>query len=94
MKSLTATALAAVLAASGARADPYQIVELQALDKVAARVSPLEVPVGKTVTFGSLEIRRRQLRRDHHDTGGLQRRKRRGDGHDEPVTLAERLDEA
>jgi hypothetical protein len=36
--------------------DPYQIVVLQALDKVAARVSKLEVPVGQTVNFGSLEI--------------------------------------
>jgi hypothetical protein len=39
-----------------AAADPYQIVVLQALDKVAARVSKLEVPVGQTVNFGSLEI--------------------------------------
>jgi len=29
---------------------------LQALDKIAARVSPLEAPVGKMVKFGSLEI--------------------------------------
>ena len=49
-------ALAAAMAASAARADPYEIVVLQALDKIAARVSPLEIPVGKTVTFGSLEI--------------------------------------
>jgi hypothetical protein len=48
--------LAAAVAATTADADPYQVVVLQALDKVAARVSPLEVPVGQTVTFGSLEI--------------------------------------
>jgi hypothetical protein len=42
--------------ATAAEADPYQITVLQALDKVSARVSPLEVPVGKTVTFGNLEI--------------------------------------
>ena len=53
--ALIVTAAAAAFAAP-AQADPYQIVVLQALDKVAARVSPLEVPVGKTVTFGSLEI--------------------------------------
>jgi hypothetical protein len=39
-----------------AEADPYQITVLQALDKVSARVSPLDVPVGQTVTFGNLEI--------------------------------------
>jgi len=49
-------ALAVAMAPSVAHADPYQIVVLQALDKIAARVSPLEVPVGQTVTFGSLEI--------------------------------------
>ncbi len=39
-----------------AEADPYQITVLQALDKVSARVSPLDVPVGQTVSFGNLEI--------------------------------------
>jgi hypothetical protein len=37
-------------------ADPYPIVVLQALDKVAARVSPLEVEVGSTIDFGTLRI--------------------------------------
>lgn len=46
----------AVLASTAAEADPYEITVLQALDKVSARVSPLEVPVGQTVTFGNLEI--------------------------------------
>ena len=60
-RRLTRTLAGIVTAAAAAfalpaQADPYQIVVLQALDKVAARVSPLEVPVGKTVTFGSLEI--------------------------------------
>ena len=50
-------ALAALtLTTAAARADPYQIAVLQALDKVSARVSVLEVPVGKTVAFGNLEI--------------------------------------
>jgi hypothetical protein len=44
------------LTAAAARADPMQIAVLQALDKVSARVSVLEVPVGKTVAFGTLEI--------------------------------------
>ncbi|MGE0118795.1 MAG: DUF2155 domain-containing protein [Dongiaceae bacterium] len=50
------TGLALLTAATAARADPYEIAVLQALDKVSARVSPLEVPVGKTVAFGNLEI--------------------------------------
>ena len=51
--------LALVLLATAvrlARADPYEIVVLQSLDKVAARVSLLDVPVGSTVGFGSLKI--------------------------------------
>ena len=51
------TALAALtLTAAAAQADPYEIAVLQALDKVSARVSVLEVPVGKMVAFGTLEI--------------------------------------
>ena len=52
-----ALAAVAVLASTGpAEAEAYAITVLQALDKVSARVSPLEVPVGETVTFGNLEI--------------------------------------
>jgi hypothetical protein len=51
-----AAATALALTAATAAADPYQIAVLQALDKVSARVSVLEVPVGKTVAFGNLEI--------------------------------------
>ncbi len=50
------TGLALLAPAAAAQADPYEIAVLQALDKVSARVSPLEVPVGKTVAFGNLEI--------------------------------------
>ena len=46
----------AALASTDVRADPYQIAVLQALDKVSARVLPLEAPVGQTITFGNLEI--------------------------------------
>ena len=47
---------ALALSAAAARADAMQIAVLQALDKVSARVSVLEVPVGKSVAFGNLEI--------------------------------------
>lgn len=40
----------------GANAEPHQIVVLQGLDKVTARVSTIEAPLGTTVTFGTLEI--------------------------------------
>ena len=53
---LLAAMAALALSAAAARADPMEIAVLQALDKVSARVSLLEVPVGKTVGFGTLEI--------------------------------------
>jgi hypothetical protein len=53
---VSSLALLATLAAAAARADPYEVTVLQALDKVSARVSPLEIPVGQTVSFGNLEI--------------------------------------
>jgi len=37
-------------------ADPYNTAVLQGLDKVTARVSTIEAPIGDTVTFGALEI--------------------------------------
>jgi len=53
-----AAALVAVSAASGAPAAmlPEPIAVLQGLDKVAARVSQIEAPVGTSVNFGSLSI--------------------------------------
>ncbi|MDV7338576.1 DUF2155 domain-containing protein [Terasakiella sp. A23] len=39
-----------------AEADPYDTVVLQGLDKVTARVSRLEAPVGQFIRFGTLEI--------------------------------------
>lgn len=52
-----AATLAALLATAGAaQADPAAIVVLRALDKITARVSIIEVPVGESVAFGSLEI--------------------------------------
>jgi hypothetical protein len=52
-----AAALALTLGSGGAAlAAPMQIVVLGGLDKVTAHVSTFEVPVGKTVTFGALQI--------------------------------------
>ena len=58
MRTLTAaTALAAVLAMPAQAAMiPEPIVVLQGLDKVAAKVSQIEAPVGSSVTFGTLSI--------------------------------------
>jgi hypothetical protein len=41
---------------SRAGAEPMQIVVLGGLDKITAHVSTLEAPIGKTVTFGALQI--------------------------------------
>ncbi len=57
LKPFLASALAMPLLAVGAAwAEPYDVAVLQALDKVTARVSTLEAPVGEVVTFGTLEI--------------------------------------
>ena len=39
-----------------AAAAPYDIAVLQGMDKVTARVSTIEAPVGEVVKFGALEI--------------------------------------
>ena len=39
-----------------AAAAPYDIAVLQGMDKVTARVSTIEAPVGEVVKFGTLEI--------------------------------------
>jgi hypothetical protein len=62
MRELRGVAAAMVLAAAlSAAPRPAWAIQmdtavLQALDKIAARVSPIEVPVGQMVKFGSLEI--------------------------------------
>lgn len=48
--------LAALLMAAPVLAEPFEIAVLQGLDKVTARVSTIEAPVGRTVRFGTLEI--------------------------------------
>jgi len=46
----------ALMALAPIAAAPMQTVVLQGLDKVTARISTLEAPVGETVRFGSLRI--------------------------------------
>lgn len=54
---VAAAALAAVPAlAQGSGWVAGETAELQALDKVTARISTIEARVGQTVTFGTLEI--------------------------------------
>ncbi len=48
--------LAAPAAALAAPSVPYQVVVLQGLDKITARVREIEVPVGASVDFGTLRI--------------------------------------
>ncbi len=55
--SAAAAVCALVLAGAGAaRAATYEIAVLQGLDKVTARISTIEAPVGDVVRFGTLEI--------------------------------------
>ena len=49
-------ALGLSLVAATAGAESYEVAVLQGLDKVTARVSRIEAPVGETVRFGTLEI--------------------------------------
>ncbi len=51
-----AAALVVLASAAAVRADPASVVVLRALDKITARVSIVEIPVGETVEFGSLQI--------------------------------------
>lgn len=46
-----------VCAASPGAAESYPVAVLQALDKVTARVTTLQAPVGQTVRFGTLAIK-------------------------------------
>jgi hypothetical protein len=54
LAALCAASLAA--AATAARADPYPVVTMRALDKVTTRTAKLEARVGETVRFRTLEI--------------------------------------
>ncbi|MBL8660492.1 MAG: DUF2155 domain-containing protein [Rhodospirillales bacterium] len=51
------TALAAIVQpTASARAEQEEIAVLRGLDKVTARTSTIEAPVGEVVTFGTLQI--------------------------------------
>ena len=49
-------ALAAAMTLAGAAAAADEAVVLQGLDKVTARISTIEAPLGRTVAFGTLRI--------------------------------------
>jgi hypothetical protein len=53
-----AALLATILIAGAGSANAIQMQEavLQGLDKITARISTIKVPVGQTVSFGSLQI--------------------------------------
>lgn len=53
---LAMTGVAALAGLGLARAEPQAIAVLRGLDKVTARTSAIEVPVGETVQFGTLQI--------------------------------------
>ncbi|MCD6073291.1 MAG: Conserved exported protein of unknown function [Rhodospirillales bacterium] len=53
--ALMASAVAPALV-TPAWADPYGVAVLQALDKVTARVTTLDAPLGETVKYNTLEI--------------------------------------
>ena len=48
--------LLALLGSPPLAAAPYEVAVLQGLDKVTARVSTIEAPVGQVVRFGTLDI--------------------------------------
>ena len=59
MRRAALLAMAAAMLAGPALAqrwEPQRVAELQALDKVNARVSTLRVPVGQPATFGTLTL--------------------------------------
>ena len=49
-------ALGLTVIGAPAMAAPFEIAVLQGMDKVTARVSTIEAPVGEVVKFGALEI--------------------------------------
>lgn len=53
---VSSVAGALALAAGTVKAAQYDVAVLQGLDKVTARVSTIEVPLGDVVRFGTLEI--------------------------------------
>jgi hypothetical protein len=64
-RALAVTALTAMLwtGEAGAEMTPQPTAILQGLDKITARISRFEAPVGQAVTFGTLSIVVRDCRR-------------------------------
>lgn len=56
LTSFMALAVLAGIGAAPATADPFSIAVLRTLDKVTARVSTIQVPVGSATELGSLEV--------------------------------------
>jgi hypothetical protein len=56
LTSFMALAVLAGIGAAPATADPFPIAVLRTLDKVTARVSTIQVPVGSATELGSLEV--------------------------------------
>lgn len=56
-------AAAAILAAPPSLAQEKRFAVLRALDKITARVSTVEAPVGETISFGTLRILVRTCRK-------------------------------
>jgi len=56
IRGLAAGAIAVIATSVPAAAEPYEVAVLQGLDKVTARVSTIDAPVGAPVRFGTLEI--------------------------------------
>ena len=56
MRGVFIVALVVAFVASSANAEPYGVAVLQALDKVTARITTLDAPLGETVHFNTLEI--------------------------------------
>ena len=55
-RTLFMLALGLTVIGAPAMAAPFEIAVLQGMDKVTARVSTIEAPVGEVVKFGALEI--------------------------------------
>ena len=56
MKPAALAVLLSPVLGGPAAAAPYKVAILQGMDKVTARVSTIEAPVGEVVKFGTLEI--------------------------------------
>ena len=56
LKPATLAVLLSPVLGGPTAAAPYEVAILQGMDKVMARVSTIEAPVGEVVKFGTLEI--------------------------------------